>query len=141
MSCSGFPGALLPEASRTAEGRSFASADGTIRLSVFKSGTDVAATHAAARRKAGRELEQDVLEKGRSIVAGREGDSGFFDFATAGAKGAKGFRLSYPLAEAARLRPIAVAIANGFIAEPGARMGKAGTRVVPSFVGAFPLRR
>ena len=131
------PRALLPVASRNAEGRSFASADGTIRLSVFRSGTDVAAMHAAARRKTGREIERDVLEKGRSIVAGREGDSGFFDFATAGAKGAKGFRLSYPLTEAPRLRPIAMAIANGFIAEPNAPAGKAGTRAVPSFIGAF----
>jgi len=131
------PRALLPEASRTAEGRSFTSADGGIRLSVFRSGTDVAAVHAAARRKTGRKIERNVLEKGRSIVAGREGDSGFFDFATTGAKGAKGFRLSYPLSESVRLRPIATAIANGFIAEPGAPVGKAGTRAVPSFVGAF----
>jgi hypothetical protein len=131
------PRAVLPAASRTADGRVFASADGTIRLGVFTSKADIAAIYASARRKPGREIEQEVFEKGRSIVTGREGDNGFFDFAAAGAKGAKGFRLSYPLNEAARLRPMAVAIANGFITEPGAQLGKTGTRAVPNFVGAF----
>jgi peptidoglycan hydrolase-like protein with peptidoglycan-binding domain len=129
------PRTLLPAESAASGGRGFASADGKIALSVFTSQDALPSLH--AKGKAGDPIVQETLDKQRSVVVGTQRDREFFAFATPAKTGAKGFRLSYPASEAARLRPIANAIANSFVADPGAPLAKKAMRSVPSFVGAY----
>jgi hypothetical protein len=129
------PRALLPTETKTPGGRGFSSADGKTALFVFTSQDALPAFH--AKGKAAERIVADALDKQRSIVIGTERDKEFFAFAAPAKKGTKGFRLTYPASEAKRLRPIAYAIANGFVAEPGAPLAKKTQRIVPSFIGAF----
>lgn len=129
------PRALMPVERRTPGGRGFAGADGKIALSVFTSADALSAVH--AKGKAAERIVEDTLDRQRSIVIGTERDREFFGFAAPARKGSKGFRLTYPASDAPRLRPIAYAIANGFVAEPGAPLAKKSRRIVPSFIGAF----
>ncbi|BCJ91714.1 hypothetical protein IZ6_24490 [Terrihabitans soli] len=129
------PRALLTAESDASGGRGFASGDGKIALSVFTSPDALNALHAKA--KTGERIVDEALDKQRSIVIGAERDKEFFGFATLAKSGTKGFRLAYPASEAPRLRPMAYAIANGFVADPGAPIAKKTVRNVPSFIGAF----
>jgi hypothetical protein len=129
------PRALLPTETVTPGGRGFASADGKIALSVFTSAENLPALHAKAR--AGERIVQETLDKQRSIVIGSERDREFFGFAAPVKTGAKGFRLTYPASNSEKLRPIAFAIANAFVADPGAPLAKKTPRTVPNFIGAF----
>jgi peptidoglycan hydrolase-like protein with peptidoglycan-binding domain len=129
------PRALLTAESKASGGRGFASADGKIALSVFTSPDGLTAFHTKA--KAGERIVQETLDKQRSVVVGTERDREFFAFATPAKTGAKGFRLTYPSSEAARLRPIANAIANGFNADPAAPAAKKTARSLPNFIGAY----
>jgi hypothetical protein len=131
------PQKLLPASSTGPDGRSFASHDEQIKLAVFTSRDGLSDLHAAARAKSGRQITRDELGKQRSIVSGVDGERGFYDFATPAKGGAKGFRLSYPASDAQRLKPIANAIANSFVADPDAPLAKKTPRIVPSFIGAY----
>jgi hypothetical protein len=131
------PRALLPNDTADEAGRTFTSADGRLRLALTAFDRSPAEFHAQALKKPARTIWRESLDKTRALVTGMDGDRGFFEFAEDAKSGVKGFAFSYPAEDAGRLRAAATAIANGFIAEPGAPLAKKAARAVPDFIGAL----
>jgi peptidoglycan hydrolase-like protein with peptidoglycan-binding domain len=132
------PGALLPKDEAGADGRTFSSEDGDTRLALFSVKTSLAELRKAARAVSGRRIDDDKSDKTSFTVAGEDNGRGFVEFATGG-KTAKGFRLSFPLPDADRMRRIGAAMAEAFVANPGEALPKKTARSLPSFLGAYRL--
>ena len=131
------PHALLPNAANGPDGRTFSSADGVITLTLVEASGTLTDIYAATLAKPEGKIEQEKLDKTRAIIVGAEGDRGFFNFFTAAGKGTKGFTFRYPRTMAQELKPVAIAMANGLIADPGAPPAKKAVRAVPNFIGTY----
>ena len=132
------PGALLPKDEDGPDGRAFSSESGDTRLSVFATTQSLAELLNTARGMSGRRIDSEKSDKTGFTVAGEDNGQGFFEFATGG-KTAKGFRLIFPLQDAARMRRIGTAMASAFIGDPSAAPPKKSARALPSFIGAYRL--
>ena len=132
------PGALLPKNEDGPDGRAFSSENGDTRLSVFAAKQSLAGMRKAARAMPGRRIDGEKSDKIAFTVVGEDTGQGFFEFATGG-KTAKGFRLTFPLQDAERMRRIGTAMASAFIGDPGTALPKKSARALPSFIGAYRL--